>query len=178
MSVDKKQKSDKNLFLENGLEKIVVALSFGKMKQSNQQFEEKVMPEIIKEIGLIAGQRPIITKARQSIAGFKIRQGEPVGLVATLRGRRMRDFFEKMINVVLPRVRDFRGLPLKNIDQKGSLNIGFRDQIVFPEINPETSKISFGLQVTVVLQKKNREEAIAFYRQKGVPLTDKQKLIA
>ena len=173
MSADKKQKSDKNLFLKNDLEKIVVALGFGKMKQNNQQFEEKIMPEIIKEVSLMTGQRPIITKARQSIAGFKIRQGDPVGLMTTLRGRRMRDFFEKIVNVVLPRVRDFRGLPLKNIDKEGNLNIGFRDQIVFPEINPETSKVNFGLQVTVVLQKKNREEAIAFYRQKGVPLADK-----
>lgn len=173
MSADKKQKSDKNLFFKNDLEKLVVALSFGKMRQNNQQFEEKVMPEIIKEVSLITGQRPVITKARQSIAGFKIRQGEPVGLMTTLRGRRMRDFFEKIVNVVLPRVRDFRGLPLKNIDKEGNLNIGFRDQVVFPEINPETSKVNFGLQVTVVLQKKNREEAIAFYRQKGVPLADK-----
>lgn len=173
MSADKKQKSDENLFLKNDLEKIVVALGFGKMKQNNQQFEEKVMPEIIKEVSLMTGQRPVITKARQSIAGFKIRQGDPVGLMTTLRGRRMRDLFEKIVNVVLPRVRDFRGLPLKNIDKEGNLNIGFRDQIVFPEINPETSKVNFGLQVTVVLQKKNREEAIAFYRQKGVPLADK-----
>lgn len=173
MSNKKELKRDKNKFLENDLEKIVVALSFGKMRQNNLQFDEKVLPEIIKETSLITGQRPVITKARQSIAGFKIRQGDPVGLVVTLRKQRMRDFFEKVINVVLPRLRDFRGLPLKSIDERGNLNIGFREQIVFPEINPETSKVSFGLQVTIVPKKKNREKAVAFYREKGVPLASK-----
>jgi len=166
---------DKNKFLENDLEKIVVASSFGKMKQSNQQFEEKVLPEIIKEISLITGQRPAISRARQSIAGFKIRQGDSIGLRTTLRGQRMRYFFEKVINAVLPRVRDFRGLNLKNIDDRGNLNIGFRDQHVFPEINPERSPINFGLQATFVLKNKKRQDAVDFYRGKGVPLADKQK---
>jgi large subunit ribosomal protein L5 len=170
--IKKLPKQKTNIF-DDQLEKIVVSCGVGKLRQANAQFGEKVLPEIIKEFGLITGQKPSTTKAKKSISGFNVRQGEVVGLRATLRRRRMEDFLERVINVVLPRVRDFRGLNLKSVDKNGNLNIGFKEQIVFPEINPETSRVSFGLQVTVVPKTRNREKAVDFYREKGLPLASK-----
>jgi len=159
-----------NKFKEQDLEKIVITSGIGRLKQNNAQFDEKILPEIIAEMAVIAGQRPRLTRARKSIAGFKIRQGDIIGLQVTLRRQKMRDFFSRFINAVLPRVRDFRGIKLHNIDESGILNVGLRDQYVFPEINPEESKTAFGLQFTFVPKKRKRQEAIDFYRRAGVPL--------
>ena len=139
---------------------------------SQAGFEDKVLPELMKEFAMITGQKPSTRTARQSIAGFKIREGAVVGLVTTLRGKRMVDFFDKTVNVVLPRIRDFRGITLTSVDTQGNLNIGIKDYLVFPEINAESSKVNFGVQVTVVPKRaiKNHEEAIAMYRSLGVPL--------
>lgn len=151
------------------IEKVVVNVGVGRMRQT-PSFEEKILPEIIKELSQITGQKPSPRAARKSIAGFRIRQGDIVGLKVTLRGKRMADFLNKVINIALPRVRDFRGLDLKNVDSGGNLNIGFRDKQVFPEIDMDKSKFDFGLQVTVVPKEKNREKAIDLYRSIGVPL--------
>lgn len=151
------------------LEKIVVSVGVGKLR-AQTQFDEKVLPEVMGEIALLAGQRPATRRAKKSIASFKTREGDVVGLQVTLRGARMRAFLEKLIRVVLPRVRDFRGLELSSVDEGGSLNVGIREQYVFPEINPEKSKVHFGVQVTVVPTVRDRERAIALYRSLGVPL--------
>ncbi len=152
-----------------GLEKIVVNIGVGKLRNL-QHFEEKVLPEIIQEVALITGQKAALRPAKKAIASFKTRVGDIIGLRATLRGTRMNDFLTRINNIVFPRVRDFRGVNLKNIDLDGNLNIGFREQFVFPEINIEKSKINFGLQVTLVPYIKNREKAIELYRNLGVPL--------
>jgi len=133
------------------LEKIVVSVGIGKMRGSNAQFDDKVLPEVMKELSLIFGQKPAFRKAKKSIAGFKSRQGDIVGIIATLRGRRMQDFLSRLINVTLPRVRDFRGIDVKNFDSRGNLTIGVKEHIVFPEINPESSKVNLGLEITLVL---------------------------
>jgi len=151
------------------LEKIVVNAGIGRLSQQ-ANFEEKILPEIMKEMSLITGQKPQITTAKKSIAGFKIRQGQIIGLKTTLRRQRMYDFLERLINIALPRLRDFKGIPLKNIDDKGNLSIGFKEQMIFPEINPETSKFDFGLEVTIVSNAKTKEEAIKLYRLLGIPL--------
>lgn len=152
------------------IEKIVVNNGIGRLSQQ-PSFEDKILPEIMKEIALITGQKPIVSKAKKSIAGFKIREGQIVGLKTTLRGGRMFDFLDKLIRIVLPRLRDFRGIDLKNIDANGNLNIGLKEQAVFPEINPETIKFDFGLEISVaVAGVKTREEAIELYRLLGVPL--------
>lgn len=152
------------------IEKIVVNNGIGRLSQQ-PNFEEKILPEIMKEIALITGQKPIVSRAKKSIAGFKIREGQIVGLKTTLRGGRMFDFLDKLIRIVLPRLRDFRGIDLKNIDANGNLNIGLKEQAVFPEINPETIKFDFGLEISVaVANVKKREEAIELYRLLGVPL--------
>ncbi len=145
-------------------------MGVGKLRGQNAQFDEKALPEIMTEIGLITGQKPALRKAKKAVAGFKTREGDIVGLQVTLRGQRMQDFFTRVTRVVLPRVKDFRGLDPKNVDHAGNLNFGFREQYVFPEVNIEKSKVHFGLQVTVVPADKNREKAIAFYRASGVPL--------
>jgi len=151
------------------IEKVVVNIGIGKNRLL-PQFEEKVLPEIEKEAALITGQKSARRKAKQSIAGFKIRAGDIVGLQTTLRGNRMKDFIIKLIRIALPRVKDFKGIDLKNVDKNGNLNIGFRDQFVFPEIEVEKSKVNFGLQVTIVPSKQNRNDALELYKSLGIPL--------
>lgn len=151
------------------LKKIVINVSAGRLSQQ-AGFEDKILPEIIKNLAIIFGQKPITTVAKKSIAGFKTREGQIVGLKITLRRRRMYDFLERLARIVLPRVKDFKGIELKNIDQSGNLNIGIREQAVFPEIISETLKVDFGLEISIVSNAKSRDEAIELYRQLGLPL--------
>jgi len=160
------QKTEKKL---NNISKIVVSIGLGKMRQQNAQFEDKILPDIIAEFAAIVGQKPAVRKAKKSIAGFKVRQGDIVGLVATLRGKRKDDFFIKLIEIVLPRVRDFRGIAESKIDKSGNLNLGFKDQFVFSETSQEASKVTFGLEVTIVTEGMSRQRAIDFLREKGIP---------
>ncbi len=124
----------KRKFARRPLEKIVVNVGVGRARQ-NAQFEEKQLPEILKEIAEITGQKPAPRQAKKAVAGFKTREGDIVGLQVTLRGKRMEDFLTRLIRVVFPRVKDFRGIDPKNVDHAGNLNVGFREQYVFPEIN-------------------------------------------
>ena len=149
--------------------KIVVNSGIGRLSQQ-ANFEEHLLPQLIKEFSLAVGQKPKITKARSSVAGFKTRKGQIIGLVATLRSQRMYDFLEKLIKIVLPRVRDFKGLDLKIIDEQGNLNIGLRDRLVFPEISPEDSKVDFGMEVAIVTNSRNRNEAVELYKLLEIPL--------
>ncbi len=151
------------------MEKIVVNVGIGRLSQQTN-FEDKILPSLIQDLSLISGQKPAICKAKKSISGFKVRAGQTVGLKITLRRRRMYEFLNKLIKVVLPRVRDFRGINLKSIDAKGNLTIGLREHTVFSEINPEISKVDFGLEISIVSNAKNREEAIKLYRVLGIPL--------
>lgn len=152
------------------LEKISVNTSFGRLS-GQVDFEKKILPELIKEFSLITGQKPALCPAKQSISGFKLRKGTIIGLKTTLRGKRMQDFLEKMNRIVLPRVRDFRGIDLKSIDKQGNLSIGIRENVVFPEISPEISHVNFGVEITIVPKRiKSRKEAIELYRELGVPL--------
>jgi len=150
------------------IEKIVVNAGIGRLSQQGG-FEEKLLPQIVRDLATITGQRPETRAARQSIAGFKIREGQVVGLRITLRGRRMVDFFERLITIVLPRVRDFRGIdPAGAVDAGGSLNIGFREQLAFPEVNAEEASLIFPLGVSIVPVRKNRAAALAAYRALGI----------
>ncbi|KKR88867.1 MAG: 50S ribosomal protein L5 [Candidatus Wolfebacteria bacterium GW2011_GWA2_42_10] len=158
----------KNDLIAPRLEKIVVNIGIGRLSQQ-PNFEEKLLPEIIKDLTSITGQKPAPTPAKKSIAGFKIRKGQIVGLKITLRRRRMRDFLEKLINIVFPRVKDFRGIDLKSVDEKGNLTVGFKEHVVFPEINIETSKVDFGLEINIVSNAGTKEEAIELYKLLGIP---------
>jgi len=151
------------------LEKIVVSVGLGKLHQ-NPQFEEKILPAIVSEVASITGQRPAPRGAKKAIATFKTRTGDVIGITVTLRGQRMRDFLARLVNVALPRVRDFRGIDTKSVDGRGNLTIGIREHTVFPEINQEISRVNFGFEVTFVLNTKTREDGIKFYRELGLPL--------
>jgi len=155
------------------LEKIVIATGVGQQRL-NSQFDSSFLPEVMKELALITGQKPAQCLAKQSIAGFKLRAGDLVGLKVTLRGKRMKDFLHRMINVALPRVRDFRGINPKQIDGEGNLTIGFRDHSVFSEIVPEDSKHDFGFQVTLVSNVSDPGEALEFFGEIGIPLMRKK----
>lgn len=156
------------------IDKVIVSVGVGSKRHFNG-FEDKVLPQITEEIGLMTGQKPAPRQARKSIAGFNVREGDIVSLQSTLRGNIMVDFIEKVVNIALPRVRDFRGLDLNKVDEGGNLNIGFKDRQVFPEVDVEDSQIDFGLQVTVVPKSKDRDEAIALYREMGFPLKEEEK---
>lgn len=160
---------DKRALIKKSFEKIVVNTGIGRLSQQ-PQFEDKALPEIMKEVALITGQKPQIRRARESISGFKTRKNQIVGLRVILRRDRMVDFFERLTHAVFPRVRDFRGIDPEKIDAFGNLNIGIKEQVVFPEIVPEESRVNFGIQVTIVPRVKNREESISLYRETGVPL--------
>lgn len=149
--------------------KIVVNTGIGRLSQQ-AGFSDKILPELSRELSLIVGQKPQPREAKRSISGFKSREGQVIGLRVTLHGRRATDFLTRVINIALPRVKDFRGIDPKNVDQNGNLNMGLKEHIVFPEINPELSKVNFGFQITVVPRGiKDRESAVAFYRELGIP---------
>ena len=164
-NTEKNRKRDIRSFLE----KIVVNAGVGRLGQQ-PNFEEKGLVQIVRDMGLLAGQKPYVRGAKKSIAGFKVREGQPVGLAITLRREKLVDFFERFITIVLPRVRDFSGLELTSIDSHGILNVGIREQQVFPEITPEQSPISFSLGVNIVPKRRDRKKAIETYRALGVPL--------
>ena len=152
------------------IEKIAINSGIGRIIASDSQTEKTVLPQIMEDLALITSQKPAIRQAKKSIASLKVRKGMKVGLIVTLRGKRMYDFLERLINIVLPRVRDFRGIDLKKIDAHGNLTIGIKEHTVFPEINLEKTKIIFGLEITIVPKAKNREEAIMLYKMMGIPL--------
>ena len=117
----------------------------------------------------IAGQRPVKTTAKKSISNFKIRQGLVVGMMVTLRGKRMYDFVDKLINITLPRVRDFRGLETRSVDPQGNLNLGFKEHIAFPEIKSDEVEKIHGLQITLVTTAKTKEEGLELFKLLGFP---------
>jgi large subunit ribosomal protein L5 len=153
------------------IEKVVVNVGFGRLiVGKTKEEQQKIIEAISQDLALITGQKPIITKAKKSISGFKVGKGMPLGAKVTLRRKRMYDFLERLIHIALPRTRDFKGIDLKSFDKKGNLTIGIKEHITFPEISPEKSKIMFGLEVTIVVRAKNREEAIELFKLLGFPI--------
>lgn len=153
------------------IEKVVINTGIGKMvsgKSSNE--EKKVLESFSRDLSLITGQKPVVTKAKKSISGFKLREGSPAGLKVTLRGKRMFDFLERFIHIALPRSRDFQGIKLESFDKKGNLTVAVKEHISFPEILPEKAKIIFGLEITVITTTNNREEGIGLLKLMGFPI--------
>ncbi|MFA4817586.1 MAG: 50S ribosomal protein L5 [Parcubacteria group bacterium] len=156
--------------LKNNLEvprikKVVVNVGIGKyLKDGN------LVKEVTESVTQITGQKPLATKSRKSIAGFKIREGLEVGLKVTLRGKRMWDFLERLIGAAIPRIRDFQGIKKSAVDDGGNLNIGIKEHMVFPEINPESVKSTMSLQVNVVTDAKNKKEALELFRLMKFPI--------
>jgi large subunit ribosomal protein L5 len=150
------------------VEKIVVNVGVGKTLK-----DAKMLEAIIEDIKRITGQTPVKTEAKKSVAGFKIREGQVVGVTVTLRGQRMYDFLEKLIKIALPRVRDFKGLNPKSFDHRGNYNIGIKEQIVFPETIREHIEHTFGLEVNIQTNTSDDKQAYALLKAMGFPFADK-----
>ena len=147
----------------NKIVKVIVSTGIGSVKDESRK------ENIKKSLTLIAGQKPKVNQAKKSIASFKSQKGAPIGYSVTLRGRRMYDFLEKLINITIPRVRDFRGLGLNLIDQTGNMTIGFKEHIVFPEAAVEDVRSAFGVGVTIVTNAKTKEKALELLKLIGFP---------
>lgn len=151
--------------------KVVVNTGFGKAMGPKTKDEQKKYAEYVaNNLSQITGQKPVLTQARKSISSFKLREGSQIGAKITLRGKRMYDFLEKLVNVVLPRSRDFRGISLSSVDQGGKMNLGIKEHIIFPEISPEKSVIILGLQINIVTSAKTKEEGLELFRLLDFPL--------
>jgi large subunit ribosomal protein L5 len=146
------------------IEKIQISSGLGLNAQNKIYLQNA-----IEEYRLISGQHPVLTKAKKSIAGFKIREGMPMGLFVTLRGEKMYAFLEKLIKIVLPRIRDFRGLNPNNFDKEGNYNLGITEQLVFPEINYDNVEQSRGFTITIVTSAKSKLESFFLLKELGVP---------
>jgi large subunit ribosomal protein L5 len=147
------------------VEKVVINMSVGEAIQNS-----KVLDTAASELQAISGQKPVIAKAKKSIAAFKLREGMNIACKVTLRGERMYVFLDKLFNIVLPRIRDFRGLPRKAFDGRGNYNMGLREQMVFPEINFDKVDKARGMDIVIVTSAKTDEEATEFLTQMGLPL--------
>ena len=146
------------------LHKIVVNMGVGEATQN-----AKVLDPAVNELGQITGQKPVVTRAKKSIAAFKVRQGQSIGAMVTLRGDRMYEFFDRLVNIVLPRVRDFKGVSTKSFDGRGNYTIGLHDQLIFPEISYEKVDKLKGMNVTIVTTAQTDNQARALLKHMGMP---------
>jgi large subunit ribosomal protein L5 len=154
----------KNTMAVPRLNKIVVNMGVGEATQN-----AKVLDPAVNELGQITGQKPVVTRARKSIAAFKVREGQAIGAMVTLRGDRMYEFFDRLVSVVLPRVRDFRGVSTKSFDGRGNYTLGLHDQLIFPEIQYEKVNNQKGMNVTIVTTAANDNQARSLLKHLGMP---------
>src|ERR1700691_4191325 len=154
----------KNAMAAPRLNKIVVNMGVGEATQN-----AKVLDPAVNELGQITGQKPVVTRARKSIAAFKVREGQAIGAMVTLRGDRMYEFFDRLVNIVLPRVRDFRGVSTKSFDGRGNYTLGLHDQLIFPEISYEKVDKQKGMNVTIVTTAANDNQARSLLKHLGMP---------
>lgn len=154
----------KNMMEVPRIEKVVVNMGLGEAIQNI-----KILESAVEELGRITGQKPVVTRAKNSIAQFKLREGMPIGCMVTLRRERAYEFLDRLINVALPRVRDFKGVSPKGFDGRGNYTLGIREQLIFPEIDLEKVEKVKGLNVTIVTSARNDEEGRALLAAIGVP---------
>jgi large subunit ribosomal protein L5 len=159
-----KEFSYKNVMAVPRIEKISVNIGLGEATQN-----PKLMDGAVNELAQIAGQRPVVTKARKSIAAFKLREKMSIGCTVTLRGDRMYEFFDRLVNVALPRVRDFRGVSSKSFDGRGNYTLGIRDQLIFPEIDYNKVEKVKGMNVCITTTAKTDAEGLALLKHLGMP---------
>jgi large subunit ribosomal protein L5 len=157
----------KNNFQVPRLNKVVINVGFGRNLKDNSFIES-----VTKTLTKISGQKPILTKAKKSISAFKIREGMVIGAAVTLRGDRMYDFMDKLINVTFPRVRDFRGIKKDCLDRNGNLTVGFKENIAFPEIKMEEVENIHGMEVCVATSAKSKEEGYELFKLLGFPFKE------
>jgi len=154
----------KNDLMVPKLDKVIVNVGFGRHSKDSAYIDN-----IKKNLAAITGQRCVLTRAKKAISAFKIREGLVIGAMVTLRGERMYDFVEKLINVTFPRVRDFRGLSPKSVDKTGNLTVGFREHMPFPEVSPDSVENIHGLEVIITTTAKGREESLELLKLLGFP---------
>ncbi|MGL4647187.1 MAG: 50S ribosomal protein L5 [Mycoplasmoidaceae bacterium] len=159
-----KEFSFKSVMQVPKIEKIVINAGVGDATQ-----DSKNLDSVYEQIIAITGQKPVKTKAKKSLSTYKLREGQEIGVKVTLRNENMWNFLEKLISVAIPRIRDFRGLPLKSFDGRGNYTIGIKEQIIFPEINFDNVKRIRGFDVTIVTSTNSNEEALALLREMGLP---------
>ena len=148
------------------IEKVVLNMGMGEAIQN-----AKILDTAVDELSQITGQKPIITKAKKSIASFKLREGQSIGAMVTLRGEKMYEFLDRLISTALPRVRDFRGVPSKSFDGRGNFTLGVRDHFIFPEIDITKVEKSKGMNITIVTNAKDDDQARFLLRELGLPFT-------
>ena len=163
-----KQFNHRNAMAVARLEKIVVNAGCGEAAH-----DAKVLEAAQRELGLITGQRPLVTRAKKAISNFKIRENDPVGCKVTLRRRRMYEFLDRLVSVALPRIRDFRGLSLNGFDQGGNYSFGLKEQVIFPEIQLDRVQYPLGMDIVLVTSAGTREEALALLKGFGFPFVAK-----
>ncbi|MGH7477218.1 MAG: 50S ribosomal protein L5 [Longimicrobiales bacterium] len=146
------------------LEKIVLNVGLGEAPKT-----PKLLDSVVEELGLITGQRPVVTKAKKAISNFALRQGMPIGAMVTLRRQRMYEFLDRLINVAIPRLRDFRGLPSRSFDGRGNYTLGVKEQMIFPEIDYDKVQKVHGMDIVMVTSTDKDDEAYALLREFGVP---------
>jgi large subunit ribosomal protein L5 len=148
------------------IEKVVLNMGMGEAISN-----AKILDSAVDELGQITGQKPIITKAKKSIASFKLREGQAIGAMVTLRGEKMYEFLDRLISTALPRVRDFRGVPSKSFDGRGNYTLGVRDHLIFPEIDITKVDKPKGMNITIVTNAKDDDQARFLLRELGLPFT-------
>ncbi|MFH1657103.1 MAG: 50S ribosomal protein L5 [bacterium] len=164
----------KNIMAVPKIEKVVINTCFGRrVVTATSDERKKIGKAVLDDMNLIAGQCLVLTKAKKSISGFKLREGMPIGAMVTLRGQKMYDFLERLINIVLPRARDFRGLNPDSMDGRGNLSIALKEHIIFPEISAEKTRFIFGLEITVVSGTKDKEQGLELLKLLGFPMKAK-----
>jgi len=157
----------KNKMAVPKLDKIIINMGVGEAIQNIKALDAAKI-----ELSLITGQMPVIGRAKKSISAFKLRKGQPIACYVTLRSRRMYEFFDRLVNIVLPRVRDFKGVSPKSFDGRGNYTLGLRDQLVFPEIDYTKVEKSRGMNITIVTSARNDQEAFALLRKLGMPFRE------
>jgi large subunit ribosomal protein L5 len=152
------------------IHKVVINMGVGEATQN-----AKVLDPAVNELGQITGQKPVVTRAKKSIAAFKVRENQAIGAMVTLRGDRMYEFLDRLINIALPRVRDFRGVSSKSFDGRGNYTLGVRDQLIFPEIDYAKVDKTKGMNVTIVTTAKDDNQARSLLRHMGMPFRQEEK---
>ena len=146
------------------IEKVVINVGIGTYLRTSKDYSD-----IVENIRKISGQQPIVTQSKKSISNFKLREKTPIGVKVTIRGKRMYDFIDKLVKIILPRIRDFRGIPKKSFDANGNYTIGLREVLVFPEVNPDDISKIHGLEITIATTAKTKEEGYALLKEFGFP---------
>ena len=159
----------KNLFEVPKIEKIILNMGIGDGKEDSKQIDKA-----LEDLSLISGQRAVKTKSKKAISGFKIREGMPLGVKVTLRNKIMYEFLDRLVNIAIPRIRDFRGLNSKSFDGKGNFSMGIKEHVIFPEINFDKVDKTRGMDITICTSAKNNNEALELLKSFNMPFKDKQ----